>query len=380
MQRIRKVFSFFWRLFLVIALVAATAPIAPASNDIHVSGASYYVTLANAVPWNQLSGNYIFTPQSPNVGICLFVENLNTTSSHAITITAFQSGNPSLSTYQATPNLWAPSTINGSITSVPAQSVKSEYINIVGAANVAIVVAGTAPAAGSPDVANFFAVQTTVQNCGSSPPAAFVQGDVANGSSVAGINPVLICGVSSGACRQIAVDGSGGLLLSSFSTPGDDTISTQGVLGLANTSVAYGLMTSPIQWDSSGRNLRFRAVDQFNAVSASAAGNTAVWNPGAGKNFRLLCVSVEVTGNAAMAAAGEETITFQDGATTIPGFLFDSFVPAAALNTHGQLYTSGMVCVNGGYLSIASANVLSVNLSTALTSGHVIVRAWGVNN
>lgn len=370
---LKKIF----RLFLAIAILAGLTPSSRAQQDKNFSGASYYVTLAAAVPWSQLDANYIFTPQSPNVGLCLFVENENTTSAHAITISAFQTGNPSLSHYSANPGLWAASTINGSISSVPANSVKSEYINVIGAANVALVVTGAALASGSPDVANIFAVQTTVQNCGSSPPAAFVQGDQINGGSVIGINPLLICGANGATCRQIAVDGSGGLLLSESATPGDDTISNQFVLGMANTSVSSGLMTSPQVWGSDGRAVQLHPVDTFKSVATGAVGNTALWTPSASKRFGLSCISVEVTGNATLAVAGEEVITLEDSATPIPGFQWNVFVPATALNTSGELYASGTTCFTNGFLSATANNVLSVNLSTALTAGHVVVRAWG---
>lgn len=376
---------FFWRLFLAGALFAALIPAARAQQlDVQVSGASYYVTLANNLAWNQLSANYIFTPQSPNEGVCLFVENLNTTSSHAITVTAFQNGDPQLASYAAEKNLWQASQTSGIVSTVPANSTRSEYINATGSAHLVIVLSGTATAGGTPDTANVFAVQTSAQNCGSSPAAVFVQGDVANGASAAGIDPVYICGNSllTNFCRSIEVDGNGNIINSLVNAPGDGNSSLQFEFGSANDNgTASGpFVTSPQLWTSGGGAVYQRSIDTFNSAAASASGNTTVWTEAAGHFFRLMCISIDVTENATQTTAGELTITLQDGTTTIPGFLWEVFVPSTALTTAGALYSSGNVCFSDGYESIAAPNSLSVNLSAALLTGAVVVRAWGNNH
>lgn len=385
MKRAKKILEFFWRLILAIAILAATAPVAPAANDVHISGSSYYVTLANAVPWNQLSANYIFTPQSPNVGLCMFVENSNTTFTHNITITAFQTGNPSLTAYSANPNLWAASQIVNNFSSVAPRTVGSVFINATGAANVAVVISGTAAGSGSPDVANVFLVQSTVQQCGSANTAQTIMGIGPNLANASKINPVLVAGYDySGNTQQalaVTNDGVGNdaLELANGQSVADDTVSTQG--SLANKSNGGPVVMVAHQLKSSdGRFQQVKNIDQFNSVAASAAGNTALWNPGAGIKFRIECVSVDVTENATLAAAGEEVISLQDGTTAIPGFTWRVWIPAAALTTSGELYSSGTVCFNDGYLSTTSANVLNVNLGTALTGGHVMIRVFGVNN
>lgn len=385
MQRTKKILHFLPRLILATILISATAPVAPAAQDVHISGSSYYVTLANKVPWNQLSANYVFTPQSPNVGLCMFVENSNTTFTHSLTITAFQTGNPSLTSYAANPNLWATSQIVNNFSSVSAATVQSVFINATGAANVAVVISGTSAGSGSPDVANVFVVQSTVQQCGSANAAQIVMGVQPNLAITSKVNPVLIAGYDySGTSLQAPAmtnDGVGNdaFELANGQSIADDTVSTQGSLANKSNGGPVPMVAAQVK-GSDGRFQQMKNIDTFNAASTSAAGNTAVWSPGAGIKFRLECISVEITGDATLAVAGEETITLQDATAPISGFLFVSFVPAAALDTRGALYQSGPVCFNNGYLSTTSANVLNVNLGTALTAGKVVVRAWGTLN
>lgn len=379
MERIKKLAIFFWRLFLAVAILAATAPVAPAANDVHISGASYYVTVAQNVPWNQLSANYIFTPQSPNVGLCVFVENSNPTNAHGITITAFQSGNPSLTKFATNPNLWAASQIVNNFTTVAANSASSVFINTIGAANVALVISGTATLSGTPDTANVFVVQSTVPQCGSASTSQTVQGAQPTNSTATSLNPVYIGGLQNSGISlqpfQVGPNGSFIATRPNSTFNGTGTATAVGTPDLV-TGTVYGAAQF-IYDDKIAASVLYRSISQFASGVASAAGNTAVWTPVAGNKFRLMCISVEVTGNATMSAAGEEVITLQDGTTGIPGFTWNVFVPSTALNTRGQLYTSGTVCFPNGLVSSTANNVLNVNLGTALTAGHVVVRAWG---
>lgn len=363
-----------WRVFLAVALLAVNAP---ASSDVHISGASYYVTLAAAVPWGQLAANYVFTPESSDVGVCLFVENQNPSSAHAITVTAFQTGNPSLTSYAANPNLWAASTLVSKFTSVPAASVASMYINASGAANVAIVISGTTALSGIPDTANVFMVQVPSQECGSAGGAQMIQGAVASGGAYNSINPVVICASDgSGHCTVPTLSAGPGGEGWNLSTGGNVGEGSVGIQQYANANAGGALPASMQLFSSLNPGYTtVRNIDIFNAASASAAGNTAVWTI-SGHFFRLICVSVDVTGDAAQAVAGDLTIELEDGTTVIPGFLWNVFVPAASLNTR-SLFSSGTACFANGYKSITVGNTLNVNLSSALTSGKVTVRAWG---
>jgi hypothetical protein len=190
----KKLARFAWRFLVALAIVFANPGAAAAANpDRVISGASYYVTLASGVAWNQLSANYIFTPESPNVGLCLFIENQNPTSAHTLTVTAFQTGNVSLSSYANSTALWATDSVQGAPTSIPHGSVASAYVATTGAANVAIVISGTSTQSGTPDTANVFAVQTTSPACGPAGITA-VQGAGTNGGPLVG-NPVLVGGL-----------------------------------------------------------------------------------------------------------------------------------------------------------------------------------------
>jgi len=108
-----------------------------------------------------------------------------------------------------------------------------------------------------------------------------------------------------------------------------------------------------------------RTPKVFKAVAATAAGNTALWTPAAGKKFRLMCYMVQVTEQAQQAVGGTLTITLFDGAAGATGQAHDVFVPAASLGTAGDLYTSPWIDLGNGFLS------------AALTAGNVRVICCG---
>lgn len=137
------------------------------------------------------------------------------------------------------------------------------------------------------------------------------------------------------------------------------------------------VLSIPTYVGSSGNLLLGRTPDTFKTVATAANGNTALWTPAAGKKFRLMRYRIDVTGNAAAAAAAVKTISLFDGAAGATGQVHSVFVPGAALAA-GALYTSGWIDLGNGYLSAAANNVLNVNLSTALTAGVVNVIACGV--
>lgn len=119
-----------------------------------------------------------------------------------------------------------------------------------------------------------------------------------------------------------------------------------------------------------------RTPNVFKTATATAAGNTSVWTPAAGKKFRLMGFTIEVTETATQAAAGVNDLTLQDSGAAI-GLGFSPWIPAAALTAQQAGYLSGQVQLGNGYLSAAANNVLQINLSTALTAGKVRVNAWG---
>jgi|SRR5579884_269426 hypothetical protein len=118
-----------------------------------------------------------------------------------------------------------------------------------------------------------------------------------------------------------------------------------------------------------------RTPSTFKTAIATAAGNTALWTPTAGKKFRLMRLVFQLTGNAAQAAAGILTIDLRDNVTST-NITFSAFVPS----TGGTTFTDDhytYLDLGNGILSAAANNVLNINLSAALTSGHVRIIAMG---
>jgi hypothetical protein len=117
------------------------------------------------------------------------------------------------------------------------------------------------------------------------------------------------------------------------------------------------------------------APSKISSVSATAAGDTAVWTAGAGKKWQIAKLRLHVSGNCAQAAGGNFTILLRDVTVAIPGLAFTIFVPGAAAVT---AWDSGWLDLDIGPQAAAVATALNVNLSAALTSGvcNVIVQGW----
>lgn len=140
-----------------------------------------------------------------------------------------------------------------------------------------------------------------------------------------------------------------------------------------NAAYALGLQTAynGAAWD------RLRTPTTFKTATATASGDTAVWTPAAGKKFRVMGYSIEVTGEATLAGAADLVITLRD-ATTDMNLTHSCYVPAAAPTNPGGTVFSKTVQLGNGRLSSAANAVLNVNLSAALTAGTVRVTPIGV--
>ena len=117
-------------------------------------------------------------------------------------------------------------------------------------------------------------------------------------------------------------------------------------------------------------------LDHFKTAVASAAGNTALWTPAAGKSFRLCRYFIQMSENSTLGAAGILTIKLLDGATDL-NLTTDFYVPAAAVTGIGTEWLGPVDLGDSGILSAAPNNVLNVNLSVALATGQVRVIAMG---
>lgn len=134
-------------------------------------------------------------------------------------------------------------------------------------------------------------------------------------------------------------------------------------------STVAGMVYNGAAWD------RQRTPAVFKSNLATAAGRTTVWTPTAGKKFRIMAYSIEITADCAQAVAGDFLVSLTDAAATLT-FQFATFVPGAAGATQGRAGT-GWVQLGNGYLSSAANNVVGVNLPAALTSGEVLAVVIG---
>ena len=125
---------------------------------------------------------------------------------------------------------------------------------------------------------------------------------------------------------------------------------------------------APVFNESTGHYEDIRTPSTWKAIGPVAgAGNTAIWTPSVGKRFRLLGFQISIPSTATTAAGS--TIALFDGAGGIIN-LVDLGASSTGVNLLFNL-------PQNGYLSVAAGNVLNLNLTAALTTGAVLVSAWG---
>lgn len=149
---------------------------------------------------------------------------------------------------------------------------------------------------------------------------------------------------------------------------GANTDGQQGfpVGNLLTNAYLYGYngdLSNAAAWD------RVRIANVFKNVVATAAGNTAVWTPTAGKKFRLMGYTLSIAGT--LAATGVNVLQLRDNATVIARH------GATVTLTTPTGDTQIGVDLGQGILSSTINNVLNVNLGTAMATGGVYVNAWG---
>lgn len=109
---------------------------------------------------------------------------------------------------------------------------------------------------------------------------------------------------------------------------------------------------------------RERAAALFVAATVTTNGNTTVFDPGAGNHWRLLGYTLEMTGDAARAAAGLTVVTL---GTNIVHAAYLPIDTDAAIT--GAIYSTGYVRLGKiGLAGAADANLVC-NLSAAITRG-----------
>lgn len=122
---------------------------------------------------------------------------------------------------------------------------------------------------------------------------------------------------------------------------------------------------------------RERTPKVFKTATATAAGQTAVWTPAAGKRFRLMRVHMSITSNAAAAAAAVLLSRLLDGSgggAVFFGMSDNNYIPLIGTIQQHQNFIFDL---GNGYLSVAANNVLNVDLSFALTAGVLDVTVAG---
>jgi hypothetical protein len=109
-----------------------------------------------------------------------------------------------------------------------------------------------------------------------------------------------------------------------------------------------------------------------------------IWTPAAGKKFRLMRLSVSVSGNAYITAGGMLTLYFSEGpAGSDIGYDFNLWIPplmgngANSYNFTATLFDSGLVDLGNGYLAAAINTTLYVQMNQVLNGGLVTVNVMG---
>lgn len=146
-----------FRLCLFAVIITATIQ---ADQIVRQSGP--YLTLGKNLTWaSQINDIWVFTPQNPDQGICIFVSN-NDSSSHTFTLEVFQTGDPSLRQYTGNQSRYRPDIIQGTYSPVAANSTVTAYVHTSAAARAAVKISGGS-GSGTADV---YVVMTAAPGCG----------------------------------------------------------------------------------------------------------------------------------------------------------------------------------------------------------------------
>lgn len=186
-----------------LLFAALLAPVLWAQQDIVIQGKGPYRDIVRGGVFGSSAGtppygvnnNFIFTPTSPDEGVCLFFANNNPTNAHPLTVSVHQTGDTHTTFYTNNPARFVQDTLATAISSIPAASMVSTFVHTNAGARVVISFSGTTALGGSPDTMDAFLVETSHTACG--PIGAYV-------GPVAGIDP-------SGVAHSILQDQTGHL-------------------------------------------------------------------------------------------------------------------------------------------------------------------------
>lgn len=212
---------------LILAMLLATSPGRAADIVLTVKGP--YLTVGTGLNWNSTGANgtdnnYLFTPSTPDTGVCLFIVN-NDTSAHGVTPLVFQSGDPRVNTYTGQSGRYVAVNVQGYPTggtpiNVAANTALGFFAKINAAARVSVNLTTT----GAGGTADIYITETTSGSCGGVQSGAFaVQGAQTTSSNFAA-NPLIIGGVESanfpnGAVQPMQISNTGKIVLDPSSGP-----------------------------------------------------------------------------------------------------------------------------------------------------------------
>jgi hypothetical protein len=154
---------------------------------------------------------------------------------------------------------------------------------------------------------------------------------------------------------------------SGLSVSVSNTIGSLGYPTYGNASLAQTYLLNMLS-----QNEPLRTPGKFVHALCTTVAATVVWDPAAGKKFRLM--GYVIIPAAGMAAAGIQLITLLDEAAAIT-IAHQVYLPAAA-NVVNQAPIVVQLPGNG-FLSVAADNRLSVTLTSACTAGAISVMAYG---
>lgn len=210
------------RFLLSLLLLIPALALGQTDNYISSGSVSPYLTLGRGLAWGgsglgTIGQNFIFAPLDPNQGFCVFIFNNNPSSTHTVSLTVAQTGDPSVKTYGNNTARWTNVATN---TSFPVSINPNTLIGInyktTASAGVTISFTGNTALGGSPDTADVFTVQTNQSSCGTLPTNA-VQGPFQNTTVLTPSQkfPVLIGGLNAatGGVNMYSLGTTGGNML-----------------------------------------------------------------------------------------------------------------------------------------------------------------------
>ncbi len=155
------------RLLFILMLLCG---LASAQVDIRINNIGPYIDLTRSALWattgpGGTDNNYIFTPSSPDQGMCLYVAN-NDSVQHGFRAQVYTTGDQTVNSYAGNTAQWKLVSVGGSNVFYSAPTTTSaSFYKTSGAARVTVVLSSTTVSG----TANIFIVQNSSGSCVTSP-------------------------------------------------------------------------------------------------------------------------------------------------------------------------------------------------------------------